>query len=304
MYHQVPPMNAMVAFDAVVKTGSVSAAAQMLNISSPAVSQRIKSLEAWFSCPLFSRKHGKLVLTEQGKTLADSSSKAFDQLFSTSRKMKEKVSSDDITISVLPSFAYLCLMDKLNAFLTAYPHINVHIETTTRRSDFRSQHIDLSIRYSFREEPEGLKMTKFAEEVVFPCASPDLIERLGTVDIQELIAGSALIMDSCPEMLNVKPGWPQWFSAFIPEASIEGMRKVSFHHSHFEIDSAIKGQGVVLARSRLARQAIESGQLIRLSDDHLPISASYYLVERKGVPLKPNAREFAKWFLDTFSEYD
>jgi DNA-binding transcriptional LysR family regulator len=57
------------AFLAVVDTGSVTAAARLLNRTQSAISLQIKRLEDFFSCELFERQHRKLILTPMGEQL-------------------------------------------------------------------------------------------------------------------------------------------------------------------------------------------------------------------------------------------
>lgn len=61
-------------FEAVVHTGSVTAAAELVAISQPAASQALRELEALLGRPLF-RRHGKrLQITPQARHLAAASS--------------------------------------------------------------------------------------------------------------------------------------------------------------------------------------------------------------------------------------
>ena len=56
------------AFFEILKAGSISCAAQNLYVTQPALSRRIKVLEAELGYPLFERNRGKrnIVLTKQG----------------------------------------------------------------------------------------------------------------------------------------------------------------------------------------------------------------------------------------------
>ncbi|MEZ9524417.1 LysR substrate-binding domain-containing protein [Enterovibrio norvegicus] len=300
MYQDIPPMNALVSFDAVIKTGTVAAAAQMLSITPSAVSQRIKQLEAWFRAPLFYRHQGKLVLTDVGRQLADSSTSAFDQLLSVTHQLRSSAASSDITISALSSFAYLRLIEHLPDFYAAYPTFNVNIETDNTRADFRTHSLDLAVRYTYNPTQEGLRFDKIADETVFPCASPALIEQVGTRDLAALIEASSMIVDLSPQLVNVTPGWQQWLGKYEGNVS-DSCRQLRFNEYQFAENTAVGGQGVILARSVLSQRAIARGDLVALSDKSLPSASSYYLVSRKDVPLKPPAREFSKWFLDVFS---
>ena len=53
------PLNALRAFEAVVKTGSFKAAADLLFVTQSAVSHQIRHLEDWLGGPLFDRAGGR-----------------------------------------------------------------------------------------------------------------------------------------------------------------------------------------------------------------------------------------------------
>jgi DNA-binding transcriptional LysR family regulator len=57
------------AFVAVVETGSVTGAAQILNLTQAAVSQQLKRLEELFDTELFERHHKRLALKPNGERL-------------------------------------------------------------------------------------------------------------------------------------------------------------------------------------------------------------------------------------------
>jgi len=55
---------------AIVRAGSVSAAAQLVSLSQPALTQGVAKLEAQLSTPLFTRQAGGMEATEAGRALA------------------------------------------------------------------------------------------------------------------------------------------------------------------------------------------------------------------------------------------
>jgi DNA-binding transcriptional LysR family regulator len=59
----------LVVFRAVVKAGSISAAARVLHISQPAVTKTVRLLEAELGLSLFLRVNGRLVLTSEAEEL-------------------------------------------------------------------------------------------------------------------------------------------------------------------------------------------------------------------------------------------
>ena len=62
-------LNLLVIFDAVVRTGSVTRASQVLSLSQPAVSHALNRLRAAVGDPLFVRSHGRLVPTPRAERM-------------------------------------------------------------------------------------------------------------------------------------------------------------------------------------------------------------------------------------------
>ena len=75
--------NRLKVFKAVLNEGSFTAAARVLGISQPAVSQNVAQLEAVAGGPLFDRERGRISLTERGrvfKIYADRILRDYDDL--------------------------------------------------------------------------------------------------------------------------------------------------------------------------------------------------------------------------------
>ena len=64
MQNRLPPLNALVVFEAAARHLSFTRAAQALHVTQAAISHQIKALEEWLGVPLFlriGRGHGQLV---------------------------------------------------------------------------------------------------------------------------------------------------------------------------------------------------------------------------------------------------
>ncbi|HBZ74391.1 MAG TPA: LysR family transcriptional regulator, partial [Leclercia adecarboxylata] len=62
-----PPLRAVRAFEAIARLGSVTQAAQELDISPSAVSHQLKVLEGYLQMPLTERQGRRLILSQQGR---------------------------------------------------------------------------------------------------------------------------------------------------------------------------------------------------------------------------------------------
>ena len=65
----LPPLNALRAFEAAARTGSYVSAALELHVSPAAVSQHVRNLEEYLGKKLFSRHNNRVVLTDAGRAV-------------------------------------------------------------------------------------------------------------------------------------------------------------------------------------------------------------------------------------------
>ncbi len=66
-YKKLPDLSGLAALRAVVEHGGVSSAAAILSIGQPAVTKRLRALDACYGCTLMQRVTGRLRLTSSGK---------------------------------------------------------------------------------------------------------------------------------------------------------------------------------------------------------------------------------------------
>ena len=142
---------------------SFKAAADELFITSSAVSQQVKALEAELGLKLFERGTRELKLSEHGQALFAELSPLIDQLdgvvadFKTSGRRKKS-----IRISAQPFFASEFFIPRLSEFTALHPEIEIQVGTSDEASEKLPADADLSIRL-FREPPAGTR-----SDVLFP----------------------------------------------------------------------------------------------------------------------------------------
>ena len=84
----MPHLNALRAFEAAARLGSISAAAQELFVTPAAVAQHVKSLEAWAGEKLFKRNPQGVELTPLGAGILPEFISAFDELGDAVNKLR------------------------------------------------------------------------------------------------------------------------------------------------------------------------------------------------------------------------
>jgi DNA-binding transcriptional LysR family regulator len=76
-------------FLALANCANFSRAAELRNMTQPALSRRIRSLEEWVGAPLFDRTHQPVALTEAGRVFRPSADEALRRLFQSREECRE-----------------------------------------------------------------------------------------------------------------------------------------------------------------------------------------------------------------------
>ncbi len=160
---QLPPLQALVVFEAAARLGNFTAAGNELGLSQPAVSQRIQTLESRLNAPLFERRHRGVQLTEAGHSLylivRSSLNDISEQLERTRRKRNVLRIDTDMGFA---SYWLLPRMERLQALIPG-----VQVTTSPNDYNFRDSNADLAIYFGLGNWP-ATQTQRLFPEVVFP----------------------------------------------------------------------------------------------------------------------------------------
>lgn len=122
------------AFRAIVTAGSVTRAAEYLDISQPAVSRLLSDLEKEVGFRLFTRRGRRLVQTTEGRALYADVDRAFtglEDIRSAAAAIRD-YRSGTLNLVTMPSLASRLLPELIAAFAAAAPDIGIWLEVLPR----------------------------------------------------------------------------------------------------------------------------------------------------------------------------
>ncbi len=137
-------------FLAIADTGSVTRAAQTLNISQPPLSLQLKALEEELGVQLFSREKKNLVITEAGQLLRERARAILDLVNDSVQDVQNLTTERRTTIHIgtISSVCTRLLPEKILAFTKSYPHVEFQIfegSTTTIQNHLSERVVELGI---------------------------------------------------------------------------------------------------------------------------------------------------------------
>lgn len=292
-------LNALRAFEAAARHQSFSAAAAELHVTSAAVGQQVRTLEAWLGISLFNRASSgsvRLVPTDVARAALPDIREGLERLRTGLERLKEGSMNSGLTVTVSPAFAAKWLLPRIERFQLMHPQMDVLLDTNLRPLDFIAEGMDIGVRYGTGRWP-GLTAIKLMDEEMYPVCAPSYpLLQAGRLSARNL-AQATLIHDLSMTGEPSYPTWRSWLDAAgYPEVSAEhGLR---INNSAAVLQAVIDGQGVALGRSVMLRDDLAAGRLLRpFGAVSCPLGFAYYIVHRPEVAGLTKIQAFRDWLL-------
>jgi LysR family transcriptional regulator, glycine cleavage system transcriptional activator len=296
--NELPPLNAIRAFEAAARRGSFVEAAKDLHVTHWAIGKQIRLLEDWFGVALFERRARGIALTDHGADLLTDVSAALSRLASAAGKLRgpdvaHRVSGV-IRVNVLSSFALRWLLPRLPKFQELYLNVEVKVSTTSRKLRYVGAAFDIGIRSGI-EQGSGIRCETLMPDRRLPACSPRILRDRAVKTAHDFRRHVLL------HSTTTRSAWPQWLSA----AHVSGLvpvRNFELDHVYLQLQAAVDGLGVALASLPLIEADIAAGRLV------CPIAApelqadDYQLVIRDDRVGDPAIRAFRSWILAAAKE--
>lgn len=284
---QLPPMNALRAFEAAALEESFIKAGNLLNVSPSAISHQIKNLEDHIGKQLFVRLPRSVKLTQEGRKLYQVVSSSFNdirkELYGEPSQIIGKLS-----ITVAPSFASGWLIPNIKEFRAEYPNIELKIDSSLAVRDIHDADIDVAIRHTKEVVDEGLLCVKLFSEALQLVCSPDIARRLKVIN--DISKETLLCSESSPD------SWGKVFSDYKIPAS-NSIKKMHFSNDTLAIEAAINGAGIALTHQNLSASLIAEERLIEPFSIKCISEYSYYFLHKKSHPSNESLTVFKNWII-------
>ncbi|BBI98477.1 transcriptional regulator [Ferrigenium kumadai] len=289
-YYKHNRLKQMRAFCEVVRSGSVTLAAQKLFLSQPSVTLQIQALERELGVTVFERRGPVLKLTPDGETLYELAKplvEGVDSLEENFAALHGKLESGELNIGAGESTILYVLPEAVKRFVTAHPGIHTKMHNVTGRDGLkmlRADEVDLVVG-SMLDVPDDITY----QPVAF--FDPVLIVPLG-----HPLAGKTEVT---LEEISL-------YGLILPPRHLSTWNIVKYvfqqHHLNFTVTLEAGGWEVI-------KKYVELGMGISIVTDicltgteklvRIPLKQyfpqrGYGLVLRKGKFLSPQARRFVE----------
>ncbi|WP_236248621.1 LysR family transcriptional regulator [Pseudomonas mosselii] len=256
MAHDLPPLNALRAFEATARLNSVSQAAEALHVTHGAVSRQIKVLEEHLGVALFGKDGRGVKLTDAGVRLRDASFEAFDRLRGVCAELSRDADEAPFVLGCSGSLLARWFIPRLGRLKADLPELRLHLSAGEGDLDPRRPGLDALLVYAEPPWPADMQVHVLAEEWIGPVMSPRFegFDRLKAAPAVALQREAVLHTTSRPQ------AWPIWAQQHGIEPGTLSYGQ-AFEHLYYLLEAAVAGLGVAIAPQPLVADDLKAGRL-------------------------------------------
>jgi DNA-binding transcriptional LysR family regulator len=278
-------LSAIRTFIEIADRGSLTAAAEALDLSRAMVSRHLEGLEQWLGTRLLHRTTRRVSLSEAGQEALPRLRQMLDLSndLQTLAGARQTEPTGRLRITTSLSFAVSVLTQALVDFQGRYPRIEIELLTVDRAVDLVGERIDLAIRITNHLD-NGVVARRLASCRSVVCASPAYLARHGRPETPEDLKHHACITHTFGARTEYRLRQADRLSV------VEVTGTLSVNETSVLREAALAGAGIAMLPTYFVGGDLASGALVRLLPDHEPeplgIHAVYLSRQHQPKPLK------------------
>lgn len=252
-------INELVTFISIVDEGTISQAAEHLDVTVSAVSRALSRLEKKLNTALFRRTTRRLDLTQEGEKYLVRVRSILEELEAAENMliMNKEVPSGKLRIDAATPFMLHVIAPLIDKYSSAYPQIDIELISNENLVDLLEQRTDIAVRIGELKD-STLSATPLGLSQIRILASPAYLKKHGTPQNLEELTQHQLLGFSSLEKLNDWPIYDAFNNLFHVDTNIktdsgETLRQL-----------ALCGTGIVCLSDFMTQQDIREGRLVQI----------------------------------------
>jgi DNA-binding transcriptional LysR family regulator len=288
-------------FVQVAELGSLTKAAEKLDISNAAASRTLLALEERLGARLVERTTRRLWLTEAGQTFYRRCSVTLSEIAEAEAEVNEATVQPTGTLHVTSSvsFAMLHIAPSLPEFQRRYPKLNIQITTANRYFDFIEAGIDVAIRTREYENDSNITVRKLARTWRVLAGSPGYLATNGVPKHPDELSDHRLLVYNLakdPTTLHLSRGEERH--------DIEIRSSADSNEGQVLVAAGLAGLGILILPLFIIYEEIVAGRLVPVLQDWSlpPLTINIAYQSRRHLPAK--IRVFTDYLVERFEELE
>ncbi|WP_296403412.1 LysR family transcriptional regulator [Psychrobacter sp.] len=289
----------MAMFVRVVDAGSITKAADQLNIAKSAVSRRLKELETRLNSQLISRTTRNSTLTEAGQKYYHEACSIVSEVDLLNEQISGVTSYINGTMRLTAplSFGLMHLDEIIHNFALQHPKLSFELDFSDRHIDLVEEGYEMAIRIGeLKDSSYQAKRLTVIRRIL--CASPEYLKQAGTPDSIEALKHHSFLQYG----LKGKQGELEVIDPSGQRHRVDTTSRIKANNGNFILDMAIKGHGIAFTPTFIAYQSLAKGELIPIMQDYQFPTLNAYAVYPKNRFLSQRCRLLIDYIIEQIGD--
>jgi LysR family glycine cleavage system transcriptional activator len=290
---RLPSLAAIEAFVQVARLGSIKAAAEELSISSPALSRRIQTLEAFVGRPLFDRGHQSIRLNESGEELMELVVDPIGALGDAIETMTSRDHVMRLRLGVPTLFASQRLIPHIPELRKAHPTLHIDLDTAAHSLTRLGDGLDCAIALAESLDP-ALYGVRIYRDNIYTVGARRLVQGPHAITRPEQVGEMTV-------MIHRELG--DTFSAWRDAVGLPNLEPAAIDYydsGQLMLEAAAQGLGIAFLHQNLLSDYGDERLVRMFADVEVRSPYSYWFACRpRALDLQP-VRLFRDWLVTLY----
>ncbi len=289
-------MTAMTVFVEVAERGSLTAAAEALDMSRAMVTRYLAEAEDWLGARLLHRTTRRISLTAPG----DAALLRFRQMLAIGDELRDELASDNpephglLRVTASVSFGQLHLAAAVADFVQRYPQTRVELLLVDRVVNLVEERVDVAVRISRAIDPQ-LIARRLAPCRSVMCAAPAYLAARGTPATADALAGH-----NCLTHHYVgRSVWQLQRGGRPVSVAVSG--NISANEASLLLEAVRAGAGIAMLPMYQIGPLLETGELVEVLPDYEAEVMGLHAVYASRRQLPALTRRFVDFLVERFA---
>ena len=288
----------MALFVRIVDAGSITKAAEQLNIAKSAVSRRLKDLETRLGSQLISRTTRQSHLTQAGEQYYQKVTHILGEVVALNEETSGTPTRIEGTLKLTAplSFGLMHLNDVIDDYAKQHPDLTFELDFSDRHTDLIEEGFELAIRIrALQDSSYQAKRLALIRYVL--CASPEYLDNMGVPKTVEDLATHEFLQygmskSSTIELLDEQGKKHQ----------VAIKAKIKANNGDFLREMAVKGHGIAFLPTFITYQTLARGELVPIMQQYQLPTLNAYAVYPKNRFLSQRCRYLIDFIAQRFGD--
>ncbi|MGH6625976.1 MAG: LysR family transcriptional regulator [Burkholderiaceae bacterium] len=289
----------MAFFSLLARTGSFSATARELDVTTPAISKRLAQMEARLGVPLMNRTTRRVSLTPEGEIYLSHARRILAEIDDMEQLVSSAVAAPKglLRVNATLGFGRSHIAPLISSFVKRHPEVQVQLQLSVNPPPLSEDSFDVCLR--FGEPPDARVIArKLAPNRRLLCAAPAYLAKHGTPKVP-----NDLTRHNCIGIRQGDEAYGIWRLSSGKRTEVVKVRgNLSTSDGEIAVNWALDGHGIVMRAEWDIARYLRSGRLRQVLEHYQTPPADIHAVYPQRHQVSARVRAFVDFLASHFEK--